>query len=53
MWISKKFQLKWKIEKEVHEAQTASIPKKIIPPLTTPTPPDKILLCFRNKNFLN
>ena len=30
-WISKKFQLKCKIKKEVHEAQTASKSKKIIP----------------------
>ena len=52
-WRSKKFQLKWKIKKEVHEAQTASKSKEIIPPPTTPTPLDKILLCLWNKNFDN
>ena len=52
-WISKKFQLKWKIKKEVHEAQKASKSKKIIPPLTTPTPLDKILLRLWNKSFDN
>ena len=39
-WISKKFQLKWKIKNEVHEAETASKSKEIIPPPTTPTPLD-------------
>ena len=52
-WISKKFQLKWKIKKEFHEAQKASKSKEIIPPLTTPTPLDKILLRLWNKNFDN
>ena len=36
--FQKKIKLEWKIKKEVHEAQTASIPKEI-----TPLPPDKIL----------
>ena len=36
--ISKKFQLKWAIKKEVHEAQIASILKEIFPPPTTPHP---------------
>ena len=35
-WISKKIQLKWKIKKQIHETQTASIPKKIIPTPTIP-----------------
>ena len=48
-----KFQLKWKIEKEVHEAQTARKSKEIITPSTTPTPLDKILLPLWNKNFDN
>ena len=52
-WISKKFQLKWKIKNEFHEAQTASKSKEIIPPPTTPTPLDKILLRLWNKNFDN
>ena len=52
-WISKKFQLKWKIKKEVHEAQTTSKSKKIIPPPTTFTPLDKILLHLWNKDFDN
>ena len=43
-WIFKKFQLKWKIKKEVHEAQTARKSKEINTPSTTPTPLDKILL---------
>ena len=52
-WICKKIQLKWKIKKEVHEAQTPSKSKEIIPPSTTPTPLDKILLRLWNKNFDN
>ena len=35
---SKKFQLKRKVKREVHEAQTTSIPKEIISPPTTPYP---------------
>ena len=52
-WISKKFQLKRKIKNEVHEAETASKSKEIIPPPTTPTPPDKTLLRLCNKIFDN
>ena len=52
-WIFKKLQLKWKIEKEVHETQTLSKSKEIILPPTIPAPPDEILLRLWNKNVLN
>ena len=38
--------------KTFYEAQTASRLKEIIPPHTSPTPNNKILLCLWNKNFL-
>ena len=44
-WISKKFQLKWKIKKEFHEAQTMRKSKEIISPF--------ILLRPWNENFDN
>ena len=52
-WIFKKLQLKWKIEKEVHETKTLSKSEEIILPPTIPAPPDEILLRLWNKNLLN
>ena len=48
---SKKIQLKRKVKREIHEAQTASIPKEIIPPPTTPYPTRLHLTTFLEQKF--
>ena len=52
-WISQKFQLKWKLKyRSTRPKQRAPLTKSShLSP--SPTPPDKILLCLWDKNFLN